>query len=88
MGYCIGFFSEGIFCGNLIIVKNGKNCLFLRLLGGIYSSDDRWFYDMTADGFSLDDKRSPITDNDIPDIIERFRHPDKERDRKQNMCLT
>lgn len=38
---------------------------------------------MTADGFSLDDKRSPIADNDIPDIIERFRHLDKEVDRKR-----
>ena len=29
---------------------------------------------MQADGFSLDDKWSPIADNDIPDIIERFRN--------------
>ena len=27
---------------------------------------------MQADGFSLDDKRTPIADNDIPDIIARF----------------
>ena len=46
-------------------------------------TDNVWFYDMTADGFSLDDKRSPIADNDIPDIIERFRHLDKEVDRKR-----
>ena len=32
-----------------------------------------WFYDMTADGFSLDDKRTPVADNDIPDIVARFR---------------
>ncbi len=31
-----------------------------------------WFYDMRADGFSLDDKRSEIKENDIPDIIARF----------------
>ena len=42
-----------------------------------------WFYDMTADGFSLDDKRTPIADNDIPDIIERFRNLDKEKERKR-----
>ena len=30
-------------------------------------TDQVWFYDMTADGFSLDDKRAPIEDNDIPD---------------------
>jgi type I restriction enzyme M protein len=31
-----------------------------------------WFYDMTADGFSLDDKRNPIEANDIEDIIEKW----------------
>ena len=46
-------------------------------------TDNVWFYDMTADGFSLDDKRSPIADNDIPDIIERFKNLDKEKDRKR-----
>ena len=37
---------------------------------------------MTADGFSLDDKRSAIKDNDIPDIISRFKNLEQERDRK------
>ena len=46
-------------------------------------TDNVWFYDMQADGFSLDDKRSPIADNDIPDIIERFKNLDKEKDRKR-----
>ena len=31
-----------------------------------------WFYDMRADGFSLDDKRTAVAENDIPDIIRRF----------------
>ena len=31
-----------------------------------------WFYDMRSDGFSLDDKRAPVADNDIPDIVARF----------------
>ncbi|MFN8321248.1 MAG: N-6 DNA methylase [Chitinophagales bacterium] len=31
-----------------------------------------WFYDMHADGFSLDDKRQKIADNDIKDIEEKF----------------
>ena len=35
-------------------------------------TDKVWFYDMKADGYSLDDKRSEIKDNDIPDIIARF----------------
>lgn len=44
-------------------------------------TDKVWFYDMKADGFSLDDKRNPVTENDIPDIIERFHHLDKETSR-------
>lgn len=35
-------------------------------------TDNVWFYDMKADGLSLDDKRAEIKDNDIPDIIERW----------------
>ena len=31
-----------------------------------------WFYDLTADGFSLDDKRSPIETNDIPDVLAKW----------------
>lgn len=46
-------------------------------------TDNVWFYDMSADGFSLDDKRTPVNENDIPDIIERFRHLDQEADRKR-----
>ena len=45
-------------------------------------TDKVWFYDMKADGFSLDDKRSPIEANDIPDIIERFHNLEGEVDRK------
>ena len=40
-----------------------------------------WFYDMQADGFSLDDKRTPVAQNDIPDIIARFAALEKEKDR-------
>ena len=36
---------------------------------------------MTADGFSLDDKRNPIADNDIEDIVTRFHNLDAEADR-------
>lgn len=35
-------------------------------------TDNVWFYDMRADGFTLNDKRTPIEENDIPDIITRF----------------
>lgn len=53
--------------------------IFTRTDNG--GTDDVWFYDMQADGFSLDDKREPIKDNDIPDIIERFHNLDAEKDR-------
>ena len=50
---------------------------------GAGGTDKVWFYDMKADGYSLDDKRQPIEQNDIPDIIERFNHPEQEQDRKR-----
>lgn len=46
-------------------------------------TDKVWFYDMKADGFSLDDKRTPIDQSDIPDIIARFRHPEGEENRER-----
>ena len=60
----------GVSTGILIFTKTGH--------GG---TDKVWFYDMEADGYSLDDKRNPIKENDIPDIIERFHNPEKEADR-------
>ena len=52
-------------------------------------TDKVWFYDMKADGYSLDDKRSPISDNDIPDVVARFRHLEAEsgRSRKEQSFL-
>ena len=46
-------------------------------------TDNVWFYDMKADGFSLDDKRSAIEQNDIPDIIERFNNLSGEEGRER-----
>ena len=46
-------------------------------------TDQVWFYDMRADGFSLDDKRTEIADNDIPDIVARFHDREGERERKR-----
>ncbi len=62
----------GVSTGILIFTKTGH--------GG---TDNVWFYDMQADGLSLDDKRSPVSENDIPDIIERFNNLEKEKDRKR-----
>ena len=50
---------------------------------GAGGTDNVWFYDMKADGFSLDDKRSPVEENDIPDIIERFHNPETEKTRER-----
>lgn len=62
----------GVSTAILIFTKTGH--------GG---TDKVWFYDMKADGFSFDDKRSEIADNDIPDIIERFRHLEQEENRER-----
>ena len=52
-------------------------------------TDKVWFYDMKADGFSLDDKRNAIADNDIPDIVARFHNlaGEAERTRKEQSFL-
>lgn len=50
---------------------------------GAGGTDNVWFYDMKADGYSLDDKRTEVSENDIPDIIERFRNREKETGRKR-----
>ena len=62
----------GVSTAILIFTKTGH--------GG---TDKVWFYDMKADGYSLDDKRSPIEQNDIPDIINRFHHLDGEETRER-----
>lgn len=46
-------------------------------------TDQVWFYDMKSDGYSLDDKRTPLDQNDIPDIVNRFHNRDAEKDRER-----
>jgi len=55
--------------------------LFTKTNSG--GTDHVWFYDMEADGLSLDDKRDPVEENDIPDILARWkkRKPKKDTDR-------
>ncbi|MGL5864008.1 MAG: type I restriction-modification system subunit M, partial [Phycicoccus sp.] len=52
-------------------------------------TDDVWFYDVRADGFSLDDKRSPVEANDLPDALTRWQHlaDEKERARTEQSFL-
>ncbi len=46
-------------------------------------TDNVWFYDMKADGRSLDDKRSPVAENDIPDIVARYHNMAAEATRQR-----
>ena len=52
-------------------------------------TDKVWFYDMKADGFSLDDKRNEVNENDIPDIIARWKDlkAEESRSRKDKSFL-
>jgi type I restriction enzyme M protein len=61
----------GVSTAVLIFVKGGE-------------TKNVWFYDMKSDGYTLDDKRSKTTENDIPNIIEKWseRNPEKDTDRK------
>lgn len=61
----------GVSTAILIFVKGGQ-------------TERVWFYDMGADGYSLDDKRDKIDKTDLPDILEKWkdREKNKENDRK------
>jgi type I restriction enzyme M protein len=50
----------GVSTAILLFTKGGK-------------TDKVWFYDMKADGFSLDDRRNPVIENDIPDVVESWK---------------
>lgn len=55
--------------------------LFTKTNSG--GADEVWFYDMQADGLSLDDKRQPIAANDIPDIVSRYHNLPAEKSRRR-----
>lgn len=69
-----GVFKPYAGVSTAVLIFNKTNC------GG---TDKVWFYDMKADGFSLDDKRSPIADNDIPDVVARFKNLEAEASRSR-----
>ena len=50
---------------------------------GAGGTENVWFYDMKADGFSLDDKRTEIAENDIPDLVSRFHNLEQEAGRQR-----
>lgn len=57
----------GVSTGILVFTKGGR-------------TDDVFFYDVEEDGFSLDDKRDPIEDNDLPSCLEAWKKRDQKRD--------
>lgn len=50
----------GVSTAALIFVKGGQ-------------TERVWFYDVEADGFTMDDKREPVPENDIPDLVRTWR---------------
>lgn len=54
----------GVSTAILIFTKGGK-------------TDHVWFYDVEADGFTLDDRRQPIKDSDLPELVTKFKSRDK-----------
>jgi type I restriction enzyme M protein len=60
----------GVSTGILVFTKGGR-------------TDHVFFYDVQADGFSLDDKRNPVPENDLPAALARWkkRNPKKDTDR-------
>jgi type I restriction enzyme M protein len=60
----------GVSTAVLLFVKGGR-------------TDCVWYYDMHADGYSLDDKRERIANNDIPDVITEWRDQPWDANRKR-----
>ena len=61
----------GVSTAVLIFVKTNK----------VGNTKKVWFYDMESDGYSLNDNRTPIEDNDIPDIIKAFKNLSGQEDK-------
>jgi len=57
----------GVSTGILVFTKGGR-------------TDNVFFYDVQADGRSLDDKREPVEENDLPDCLTRWRERDPTKD--------
>ncbi|MGI3213439.1 type I restriction-modification system subunit M [Roseovarius tibetensis] len=57
----------GVSTGILVFTKGGR-------------TDNVFFYDVEADGLSLDDKREPVAENDLPVCLDRWRSRDPKKD--------
>ena len=60
-----------------------STAILLFTKGG--ETNNVWFYDMKADGYTLDDKRNKLTESDLPDIVKRYKaHNGKEENDRKN----
>ena len=57
----------GVSTGIIVFTKGGR-------------TDNVFYYDVQADGFSLDDKRDEIEENDLPEMLKRWRRRDPKKD--------
>lgn len=57
----------GVSTAILVFTKSGK-------------TEHVFFYDVQADGFSLDDKRERVEENDLPDVLIRWEKKDPQKD--------
>lgn len=64
--------------------------LFTKTNSG--GTENVWFYDVLSDGFSLDDKRQHISENDVPDVLARWQNRDaselQRTRRDQSFCVS
>jgi type I restriction enzyme M protein len=61
-----------------LLVKDNQLAILVFTKGG--KTDHVFFYDVEADGFSLDDKRDLVDENDLPDALERWRKRSAKKD--------
>ncbi len=57
----------GVSTGILVFTKGGR-------------TDNVFYFDVQADGFSLDDKRQEVKENDLPELLTRWKNRDAKRD--------
>lgn len=64
---------SGVGTAALIFEKSSTGVSPVKTHGqDAHATKSVWYYDITADGFSLDDKRTPIEANDIPDVLAKW----------------
>ncbi len=78
-----GIFSSGTKKGSASKGSGVKTSFLIFEKTNKGGTDFVWFYDMQADGYSLDQRRSECDENDIPDIVSRFNNLDLEKERKR-----